>query len=363
MSLITPNYEQSLYSLACGISNFLGVKRDCSSMNISGNRIVLALLDGFGWSTMRKAGIEVKEARKIHTVFPSTTATVISTLFTAMTPGEHGILGFNTYSMRLGGIVNAMRYTYPAVKERDSIKDSLSFSTAFPSLQSYLKEVNDVKTASVIPKGLEDVEFTGVTHGYVSETKTYIDFWDAFFNLEQTLQKDFKFIYFYIPDIDSLSHKYGPYSEVTLKATRDIFENLYNIAKKHTEFTFLITADHGHMTTTETILLDQIPELINKLEIPPYGDSRAVFLRTRNDIHDYLYTKFDSIRVFKKNEIPSLLGKVNDEKILPDYIMVPTDGRAYIYLFKEKDEYYKLVGHHGGLTPDEFEIPLITVNG
>lgn len=363
MSLVLPNYEKSIYSLACGIADFLGVKRNClSKISIQGRRLSLVLLDGFGWNIMSKAGINVKEAEKIHTVFPSTTSTVITTLFTAQAPGEHGILGYNTFVKRLGGIINTLKYTHPAIHGRDSLQSSIPFNVAFPNVKGYLSEVKDKKTIEIIPKEIANTEFSKATHGKANESKTYITDWDAIYTFSQTLQGNYDFVYFYIPTIDSLAHKYGPYSEPTLNAARYIFNSIYEIAKKNSEYTVIITADHGHVEVGNNIELTKESEFLSMLEVPPYGDSRALFLRSRYDLKTYLYHKYN-VRVFTKDEFPSILGRIDANIDFPDYIAVPLDTTAYIFDYKENSEYGRLKGHHGGLLNEEFEIPLVMING
>ncbi|AWR96626.1 nucleotide pyrophosphatase [Acidianus sulfidivorans JP7] len=363
MSLLLPNYEKNIYSLACGIADFLGVKRNCiSKINISGKRLALVLLDGFGWNILSKSTSIVKEAEKIQTVFPSTTSTVITTLFTAQTPGEHGILGYNTFVKKLGGIINALKFTHPAINSRDAIEPSIPFESAFPNVKSYLSEVKDKKTIEIIPKNIDGTEFSKATHAKTSETKNYIDDWDAIYTFSQVLQNNYDFVYLYIPTVDSLAHKFGPYSEPTLTAAKYIFESIYNISKKYPEYTVIITADHGHVEVGNNIDMNSNTELLGMLDVPPYGDSRALFLRSRYDMKTYLYNRYN-LRVFTKDEFPSLFGKIDNNVDLPDYIAVPLDNTAYIFDYKENGEYGKLKGHHGGLLSEEFEIPLVTING
>ncbi|WP_338603497.1 alkaline phosphatase family protein [Sulfolobus tengchongensis] len=366
MDVLLPDYYgENIYTLACFISHHLGVERQClNKMNLNvNNKIVLALFDGLGWNIYKQSGISIN-ARKITTVFPSTTSTVLTTLFTALTPGEHNVLGYNTFVKRLGGIVNTLRYTYPPINDRDSIKDAIPFSTSFPTVKSYLKDVQGKKTLSIVPKGIENTEFSSATHGGTSETKTYVNFWDAFYLLSQALQQDaYDFIYIYIPDVDTLSHRYGPYAEPTIKSAKDILTSIVTVSEKYSKYTFLVTADHGHVPVSQNILLNNDQELLDLLDVPPYGDSRAIFLRTRYDVSTYLTRKYENLKIFTRSDFEKLLGRINDGNAMPDYIAVPTDYRSYIFSFKQNDEYDKLKGHHGGLLPEEFEIPLVILNG
>lgn len=360
MSFTYPDYnENSIYNLACGIADFLSVDKKCKGkkIDIAGKKLALVLLDGLGYNMLTSAGYKVD--RKITTVFPSTTSTVITTLFTAQLPAEHGILGYNTFSKRLGGIANALRYTYPPIGSRDSITQNIKFSTAFPNVKSYLSEVKEKKTASVVPKGIENTEFTNATHGKVNTVRTFVDYWDALYEFNNILN-EYDFVYFYLPDIDTLAHKHGPSSSPVLQAIRDIYGGVTQIATKHKDYTVIIIADHGHVEVSSHILLNNDSELLDMLYLPPYGDSRALFFMTSFELKTFLYHKYPELKVFGKNDFEKLVG---GENISADYIGVPDDNKAYIYSFKdETDDYTKLKGHHGGLSDNEMYVPLVILN-
>ena len=361
MSFVYPDYNKnSVYNLACGIADFLGIKKECKGNKISipGKKLVLILLDGLGYNMLKDVGYKIEN--KITTVFPSTTSTVITTLFTAQLPSEHKILGYTTFSKKLGGVVNTLRYTYPPVEMRDSISQNIKFTSAFPNVKSYLTEVKDKKTASVVPKGIENAEFTMATHGRVSATKTYSNYWDALYEFNNILNGNFDFVYFYVPDIDTLAHKYGPSSLPVKQAIKDIYEGVKQIASYYKDYTFIITSDHGHVEVSSYILLNSDNELLELLDLPPYGDSRALFFITRFELKTFLYHKYPDLKVFDKLDFEKLVGTDN---IYADFIAVPIDNKVYIYSFKEEmNDYAKLKGHHGGLSEDEMYVPLVVLN-
>jgi len=362
MELVEPNYNENLYSLGCGIANWLGTKVECQRrIEVSANRLVLLLLDGFGWNIMSQALGEVKEARKIHSVFPSTTSTSLTTLFTARVPGDHGVLGYNTFVKRLGGIVNSLRYTHPSSNIRDSLSNGVPFESAFPKAKGYLSQV-EKGTAAVLPQGIENTEFTRVVHGKVEETRTYFNIWDAGNSLTALMGKGYRFIYAYIPDVDTLAHKYGPYDPSTLEAAREIFMKFYYALKKRGDYTALITADHGLIETDKVVEMRGEQELMSLLELPPYGDSRALFLKSRFDMKVFLSQRYN-LKVYAGEEIPPLLGGITDREYLPDFVAVPLDKASYIFDYREDGNYRKLKGHHGGLLKEEMEIPLVILNG
>ena len=75
--------------------------------------VVLLVLDGLGWNALtahpdRLATIAAMQGGCITTVFPSTTASALTSITTGLTPAEHGLIG---YRMRVGGeLLNTLQW-------------------------------------------------------------------------------------------------------------------------------------------------------------------------------------------------------------------------------------------------------------
>ncbi len=353
-----PEYNgNSIYNLACKISESLGVEQEGKSidLNFEKKKTILILMDGFGINYVKKLNIK-NDYKKITTVFPSTTSTVLTTLFTAKTPGEHGIIGYTNYTNEIG-IVNTMRYTFSGYDVNDALSSLKNFNDIY-SVKSYLKE-SKKKSISILFGRLNKSVFTNSTMG--GEYMTYKYIWDSLYQLDKCVSMDYDFIYLYIPTVDSLAHAYGTYENSVMEAAEYIFNYVINKVEKYKDkYNILLTADHGHFPVSENIIMNERKDILKSLDIMPYGDSRALFLRTRNDIDDLLH--FNDTDVFKKDEIlkSGMLGNVNEKYIgrIGDYLLVPHDGKCYIYQSKINDDYHLLKSHHGGLTEDEQYIPL-----
>jgi len=162
--IIYPDYEtnKTIYGLACGLAKFFNVKRDClvNPMEFQGNKLVFIFLDGLGWDLFRRININIVggEIEQIKTIFPSTTSAVTATLFTAQSPGEHGILGYTMFNKKLGGIINTLRYNYVGESINDTIKQYMPYSQAFP-VKPWLYET-DKKLLSIVHNNISNTEFT-----------------------------------------------------------------------------------------------------------------------------------------------------------------------------------------------------------
>ena len=377
--IVYPDYESSetIYGLSCGIARFFGVERDCmvNPMEISGRRLVFIFLDGVGWSLYNKIGIPVKgEVRKTKTLFPSTTSTVTTTIFTAQTPGEHGILGYVMFNKKLGGIINTLKYRYVAEDGNNTIRNYVPYIKAFP-IKPWVHETEN-RIISLLPSAISGGEFASTIHKdpnneEKASIKGYFNGTDMIINLHEILSsRAFDGIFVYYNSIDHLGHLYGYESNLESYIVYDIrciLEKLLQLAQEYRQdTTFILFADHGQVTIERTFILNEDKELLDLLELPPYGDSRVLWFRTRNDIRTYLQEKYN-LWVLSKEEIigSKLLGKVANDVIknmLGDYVGISRDSKTrYIYSYRENDPNLTFKGNHSGLSEKEMYVPLIKI--
>ncbi|MGC8566734.1 MAG: alkaline phosphatase family protein [Caldisphaera sp.] len=375
-NLVYPDYNnKTIYSLSCGLAKFFDVKRNCISnpLNLSGNKIVFVFLDGLGWSLFSKINLNI-ETERITTIFPSTTSTVTATLFTAQTPGEHGILGYTMFNKKLGGIINTLKYSYIAEPSNDTIKQYVPYLKAFP-IKPWIQET-DKKILSIVQNSISNTEFTNSLHRDtnrpgISDVVGYYNMTDMLINLVKAINSNsYDGIFVYYDSADHLGHAYGYNSEFQnfiLYDSKIVLENLVDIANRYRDkYTFIIFADHGQITVKKTILWNNDQNLIDQLELPPYGDSRAIWFKTRNNIKEYLESNYNLL-VLNKEMIreSSLLGNVMydvDKNMMGDYLGIAKDNETkYIYTYRDNDPGINLKGNHSGLSEEEMYIPLITI--
>ncbi len=359
--MIMPDYKRNtLYNLSCSISKSLGLgigKYD-SKIELKKDKTILILLDGFGKNIVDRIGIK-DHYEEFTSVFPSTTATALASLYTSMTPSEHGILGYTTYSRRYG-IIHSLKYMLPEVSDPNLIKriSGKSMADMFGITSSIGKELRakSKKSVFIVPTCIAGTEYSKAIYG-TSNYLEYRSIYDAIYLLKTSLNSNPDFLSLYIPHIDNMAHRYGPYAEPTLDAGSDIYSKIKKVVENYTsEYNVIITADHGFVEVSDYILIDQDLKMINSLDAPPYGDARAIFMRSRNNMK-FLEKKYKNFKVFDKSEILSsnLLGFENNDNV-PDYIGVPLDNSVYLYRYK--GGYTKHKGHHGSLLEDEMKIPV-----
>ncbi len=372
---VLPSYtdRSSLYSVACGVSAFLQVKRQClgQPFQLSGRRLVLIYLDALGWQLFQEAGVKVSGVvERGTTVFPSTTSTALSTLMTAQTPGEHGLLGYMIYNKVLGGVINGIKYSYMGEGSAGTIRRPLSQS--FP-VRPWLSET-ETRVLALMSSGASSGE---LTRAYLlnrpaeglTTIRSHSSPYEMIASLTEALQGDpYDMIYVYYDNPDHMGHVYGldgQHRELAVAEVRAVIEHVERLAQRHRDrYSFLLISDHGQVTVSKVHVFNKDLELMNLLEVPPYGDSRAVWFRSRYDVRGLLSERYQ-MAVLTREEVieEGLLGRVQDwvrYNVMGDYLGVATDAYTkYHYMYYDDDPALRLRGHHSGLTPQEMLIPIV----
>lgn len=376
MEIMKPEYNgNSISNIYASAIRFFGGKTERTPLKYSlGNqdKFVLIILDAFGQSVFRKIKNPLNDAevKKITSIFPSTTAAAMLSFYTGLTPAEHGVMGFTTYMKEFGSIINMLNLSHPAQEEPIQM-----LSQNFPQ---YISE-------KAIPLGLElsklGVSSTAILPNSISESPTtafhtrgmsrikYYYPWDAFTLLRRLLsQKGKMFISVYTPVVDTLSHHYGPQSAEAHSAAESMLELISRSLSGIEGFTAIITADHGQVPNEKTNVVDQ--QLMDVLEMPPFGDSRAVFLKVKNEDSAirYFEKNLSGFILYRKSEVikNGFLGPKLDPRFedrIGDILAIPSGNESLIYSYRGEGDadYIAFKGHHGGLMQDEQEVPLLII--
>ena len=375
--LVKPVYDSpySLYGLACGLAAFFGVKRDCLTrpLELAGRRLALVYLDALSWNLFEKASPQVSgKVIKATTVFPSTTSAALATLMTAQTPGEHGLLGYQVYNKLLGGVVNLIKYSYAGEQAAGTLSQVRPLSEAFP-VRPWLAET-EAKVHAIMSSGASSGELTrAFLQLRPSEGLTTIRPYNSPYEMlallrEAASEGSADLIYVYYDNPDHVGHIFGFESGATdliVEEVREVVNHLDSIARSYGDrYTFVLMSDHGQVTVTRTFVFNDDADLLRRLEVPPYGDSRAVWFRSREDVGDVLRSRYGMV-VFSRSEVEGegLLGRVDDfvrSNVMGDFLGVAPDrSTKYLYLYRPNDASLRLKGNHSGMSDDEMHIPII----
>jgi predicted AlkP superfamily pyrophosphatase or phosphodiesterase len=219
--------------------------------------------------------------KPLTTVFPSTTSTALTSLFSGLSPAQHQVIGYHMFSKKYGLIYNTldMKPVYGYTNRVELAKDYANqIRLLAPLLEGRGITVSVVTKGHIIGSGLSQITHRDQTvTGYVSGS----DMWT---HAVRTLQRPGSMLSIvYYSGVDTLAHRYGAYSEeVTFELTTlehniaDFIERLSSDVKEETLLVF--AADHGVVNVDRSFYLKDCPELMQHLQLPPVGDGRASYL-------------------------------------------------------------------------------------
>jgi hypothetical protein len=360
------NQQFGLSHLTNSIFSALNVTdtTDYLALKQANMRECLILIDGMGQDAVNKYGDqfpifeELKNVRTIYTNFPSTTATSLSTLGTGVLPGVHGMLGYTVRVPRSDNrLLNALKW--------DERVDPVMWQKV-PTLFERAV-LAGVSVTHVAAKRYEGSGFTqAALRGAKYVGANGID--EMATAVSTALVPQPSFVYTYLNTLDSAGHSDGVGSDKWLTALAQISEFITKVKESVPTGTRIwITSDHGMVNSTKQIILGQDNDLLENVLLIG-GEPRARHIYINEGAQEETVAKWreflgDSAKVFSKSEAiaDGLFGPVVSEDAsdrMGDLIAIANDDLIIIDPARVKEE-SSMVGHHGGITDIEVEIPLL----
>ena len=224
-------------------------------------------------------------AAEITAVFPSTTATALTTLATGEWPARHAVTGWWTHLPDIDGDATILEFTRRS-DGRPLEELGVRPDRAFPAPPIAPPAERDVM--AVVPNAIASTVFSTYSFGE-ERTTGYDDVREAGqVAVSRALRGGGRTsTYLYFPHVDAASHYYGMSHETTFQALRQLDAGLAEMARAlRGRARIVVTADHGHLDAApEAIhwIVDSDP-LMRTLSHPPSGDYRAVYLRPREGL-------------------------------------------------------------------------------
>ncbi|HUQ25194.1 MAG TPA: alkaline phosphatase family protein [Burkholderiales bacterium] len=333
--------------------------------------VVLLIIDGLGDRLLAKRapGGELARRRRgsMTSVFPSTTASAITTSYTGRTPLEHGLTGWFTYFSDAGCVAAALPFKsrgdmLPLSARGVTPRQIYTAESLFATLPSRSFVVTDERIAAS--------EYN-VRHCAGAAVHAYRSV-DEMVSLVAAAVKsadERKFVYAYWPDYDAASHQYGCESAEALSALAKIDEAFGRLisALSTTDSVVIATADHGFLDCPREDCLELPAALASQLRFPLCGERRVVFCHVHSEKEFVSRAKEwlgERAEVRPGRELvedgwfgdgaahPQIRERVGDVAI------VMRDG----YTLKDwlpGEARHLHIGNHGGTSEDEMTIPLI----
>lgn len=357
-------------------------------------KIILLLIDGFGFNSWLKHSENYEFfnifnqkglVSPLTSMFPSTTASALTTINSGLTTQEHALHEWFVYFKEIDKIIATLPFTAVDEEGRDKLlKQGVNPQILFRGKTIYqILEKSGVKTFTFNNKVYNNSAYSELVH----KGSTAIPFRkssDLMVSLRKKLieEKGPAYFYIYWDNLDSIAHRYGPDSEeyqaelnnISCIFTEELFGKIKSSIAKET--IFIITADHGEVKVfpEKTIFLNRYRGLKDNFQkgkngkpILPTGAPRDVFLHIKPE---KLEEAFKFLRQELKNKAEIL--KINEAVKMglfgigkPRKEFLDRVGNLLILPYKDYTVWYKypntelpkFLGHHGGLSEEEMLIP------
>lgn len=338
--------------------------------------IVLLVIDGLGQRLLERhpaiPNLQRHAVASISSVFPSTTASAITTLMTGLAPAQHALTGWHMHFEEIGRTLAILPLTPRGGPPLAAPEALLPRLCAYPSLFAQLARESWVLT----PRSIAGSPFNAWhTRGAASLAHASPD---EMFAQIAGLLKDAKaprYVYAYTADLDSQSHRHGCDSDPvrrTLAALDQGFGELLRDARGSDSW-LLVTADHGFIDSPpqRVVSVDDRPQLAALLCQPLCGERRAAYCHVapENRAAFAAYVGEHLAHCADLRESAALIeagwfGPPPCHRQLAarvgDYTLVMKDD----WTIKDQlpgEKAHRMVGVHGGVSADEMIVPLIAV--
>jgi type I phosphodiesterase/nucleotide pyrophosphatase len=333
--------------------------------------VVLLIVDGLGdnYLMRRGAGGELARRRRasLTSVFPSTTASAITTSYTGRTPLEHGLTGWFTYFSEAGCVSAALPFRSRGDMQ-PLARRGVSPETIFTA-RSVFQDLAD-RSIVVTHKDIIDSEYNSC-HCRGAQRLAYETLDELVAQTEAAVKSgpERKFVYAYWPVYDMVSHRYGAESAEAFEQFSKI-DAAFGVLLRRlagTDSVVIATADHGFIDVAPEECFDLPGFLASMLRFPLCGERRVAYCHV-HDSRGFVERAKDWLgeraEVLLSKELvsdgwfgpgtphPRLAERVGDVTLL-------MRNRYTVKDWTPGESRHLHIGNHGGTSEDEMLIPLI----
>lgn len=371
MSLMLPALVRDRLSLAdvlpsclaalAGADNLLGLP--------TAPRILVIVVDGLGALQLHAHAGHARflaplAQTSIDSVFPTTTASALTSLATGTRPGSHGLVGYTVLDADRDRVVNQLtgwdEDMRPELWQRERTVWELAARTGV--------EVSAVGPAQYAGSGFSRAILRGARYHSATTVAQRLDTAVRLLGASSRA-----LVYAYIPELDTIGHARGPESALWREALEDLDRDVrVALSQLPAASGVLLTADHGQVTIAahQHILFDQNPELLRGIRHVG-GEPRALHLYVdpnatpeERALLKQAWTAAESDRawVVDRRELidSGWLGEVAPEveSRIGDLVIAARKRVAY-YDSRADPRARGMIGQHGSFTPEELQVPLV----
>jgi Type I phosphodiesterase / nucleotide pyrophosphatase len=355
-------------------------------------KVALVLVDGLGWRlTERHADHPfLRRCARDGTIdrwtaqFPSTTTAATATIHTGLPVAEHGLYEWFIYEPALDRLICPLMFSFAGDGERNTLlalgpERALGLlpelTTIYRRLDAAGVRCHTFQSDRYTPGIVSDIAFAGAqVHPFGQPAAGLAELSGVLAGPAPV------YCFAYIDEVDAAAHEYGPGSAQAadrIEATLDSLEALANAAAG-SGGQLLVTADHGlaEVDPATTVYVNVAwPGIVELLRtgsdgrpLAPAGSARDLFLHVRPGREDELVRGLRDLLGERAVVAPvrdlvaeGLFGPGIGRRLrdrLADVAAIAR-GSHTVWWYEEGRFAQHFRGHHGGLTADEMEIPLI----
>ena len=383
--MIQPDYEGgSIVNLmrslgdACGASQPLPYaplrELKVSPLGTARN-IVLLVIDGLGYDYLLKKGVGGALHRHLHarltSVFPSTTASAITTYLSGLAPQQHALTGWHMYFSELDAIAAVLPLKPRGADQFDTPPGALP-----RQLFGHAPFVDRIgrRATFVSPQAIAASEFN-LYHSGHAEIRGYRTLAELFGQVEASLRESDAptYTYAYYADLDTLAHIHGVGSDklaAQFALLDEAFED-FLAAIADTDTVVFACADHGFIDSPPERQIDLAlhPELAATLARPLCGERRVAYCYVKPEAEKRFVSYASEVLaecadVYTGQALieqgwfgpgaadPRLASRIGD------YVLVMRDNWTLLD-WVEGEKRYRQLGVHAGVSADEMFVPLM----
>ena len=339
--------------------------------------ILLLLVDGLGVRTLTRHPASPQLQRhllgSLTSVFPSTTASAVTTIMTGLAPAQHGLTGWHMHleevDQTLAILPLTPRQEAPRVSPEQLPPQLFSHASLFGTLTR--------ECWVVAPRSIAASPFNA-WHSRGARVAAYATLPEMYSCLAELLLETAspRYIYAYYPELDSLSHHYGSDSRQAQRALAELDAGFAELLRnvRGSNSWLVVTADHGFIDSPprRVITLDDHPQLAALLQRPLCGERRVAYCyvasRDRPAFEAYVRRHLARAVHLHASERLVAAGWFGPPPWHPrlhsrigDYTLLMKDNWT-IKDWLPGERHFAMLGVHGGISGNEMRIPLIVAH-
>jgi hypothetical protein len=374
-----PDYSNSIVNLMSSIADASGSSSPYSPLDSldslsDSKNVVLMIVDGLGFNYLNSYGkgtaLRKYLKRSISSVFPPSTGSAITSFLTGLPPQQHGVIGWYVHLKEFGLVSRILPYT--------NVVDGNVIGVPISKVVDVKGIFQDIRReySMIYDHHIVDSVYTLNLAGKARRIG-YSDIDTFFSSVRTTILKTRKqsYVYAYWPTLDSISHILGCESFEAKEHLKEFDDKLQTFTETldGSDTTLIVTADHGFndVKLENVVYTRDHPALMDCLSLPVCGDTRTGFCyvkpRMTSVFERYIEEDLkDVCNLHKSEELiqdawfgfnaphPRLADRVGD------YTLTFNEGYALLNCFPGLEP-PEMIGHHGGISSDEMDVPLIVL--